>query len=176
MLSNVFLWVIPLLIRDINVIILILENVWSQWMLPFLSHNHIFHPSKLLTRGKSPNEEKSSMSSALPVLDPMPEHDKQNPIDESPTDAACEPPPVTELRVNSRRQKSKATPNATFRTSDPDSGNDTPTCNLNSIPDVNDMNMSIPQRKRVRSYTQHPIFNFASYQHLSPSYALSLNV
>jgi hypothetical protein len=32
------------------------------------------------------------------------------------------------------------------------------------------MNMPIAQRKGVRSCTQHPISNFVSYQHLSPSY------
>jgi transposase InsO family protein len=92
----------------------------------FFESQPYFSSPQTSLQGESPSEEKSSMSNPLPVPAPMPEHDKQYLTDESPIDASCEPPPVTELRVYSRRQKSKATPDATCRTSDPDSGNGTP--------------------------------------------------
>ena len=34
----------------------------------------------------------------------------------------------------------------------------------------NDLNQPIALRKGVRSYTQHPIFNFVSYEGLSPAF------
>jgi hypothetical protein len=57
----------------------------------------------------------------------MLEQEKQQLTNESPTeptDKSCAPP-VEELRVYSRRQKSKTIPDATCKTSDPDSGNTT---------------------------------------------------
>jgi hypothetical protein len=38
------------------------------------------------------------------------------------------------------------------------------------IPVVDDMSLPIAQRKGVRSCTHHPVSDFVSYQHLSPSY------
>ena len=73
--------------------------------------------------------------------------------------------PVKELRVYSRRQKSKTTPKAPEQSSEPDSGNSTPVL---SIPTINDIDLPIAQCKRVRSCTHHPTSNFLSYQHISP--------
>jgi hypothetical protein len=52
MLTNVSLWVIWLLRRGINVIILLCGSVLSQWMLPYLSCTHIFHPPTLLFKSR----------------------------------------------------------------------------------------------------------------------------
>ena len=73
--------------------------------------------------------------------------------------------PMKELRVYSRRQKSKTTPKAPEQSSEPDSGNSTP---ILSIPTINDIDLPIAQCKRVRSCTHHPTSNFLSYQHISP--------
>ena len=73
--------------------------------------------------------------------------------------------PMKELRVYSRRQKSKNTPKAPEQSSEPDSGNSTP---ILSIPTINDIDLPIAQCKRVRSCTHHPTSNFLSYQHISP--------
>lgn len=73
---------------------------------------------------------------------------------------------MTELRVYFRLHKSKATPDATSQTFDPDSSNGTPTSSLKSILVVDDMNMPIAQCKGVRSCT----LNLISYQHLLLSY------
>jgi hypothetical protein len=43
------------------------------------------------------------MSSPLLVIAPMAQHDKHNPTNESPTSELCEPPPMMELGVYSRR-------------------------------------------------------------------------
>jgi hypothetical protein len=53
--------------------------------------------------------------------------------------------------------------------SDPDSGNTTYISDMNFvIPVVNDISLLIAQRKGVMSCTHHLIFDFVSYQHLSP--------
>jgi len=102
-------------------------------MLPFLSCTHICHPHTPL-QGESPSEEKSSMRSPLLVSAPVLEHGKQQPlVDESPTEESYEPPLVEELRVYSRRQKSKVIPDPSCRTSDLDSGNSTSTPDLNTF-------------------------------------------
>ena len=73
--------------------------------------------------------------------------------------------PMKELRVYSRRQKSKNTTKAPEQSSEPDSVNSTP---ILSIPTINDIDLPIAQCKRVRSCTHHPTSNFLSYQHISP--------
>ena len=75
--------------------------------------------------------------------------------------------PVKELRVYSRRQKSKTTPKAPEQSSEPDSSNSAPVL---SIPTINDIDLPIAQRKGVRSCTHHPISNFLSNQHISPAF------
>jgi hypothetical protein len=72
------------------------------------------------------------MSSPSPVPAPVLEQDKQQPLtNESPTDPIDEwyRQPMEELKVYSRRQKSKIIPHATCQISDHDS------CNTISIPD-----------------------------------------
>jgi hypothetical protein len=137
----------------------------------FFELHPYFSSTQTSLKGESLSEEKLSMGSPLPVLAPIPKHDKQHSlVDESPTDESCEPPHVTGLRVYLRCQKSKTIPNATFRTFDHNLGNSITTFDLKSIPIVDDMNLPIAQRKGVRSCIQHPISNFVSYQHLSSSY------
>jgi hypothetical protein len=112
-------------------------------MLPFLSCTHICHPHTPL-KGESPSEEKSSLRSPLLVSAPVLEHGKQQPlVDESPTEESYEP-----LLANSTS---------------------TPYLN-SSILVVDVMNLPIAQRKGAISCTQHPIFKFVSYQHLSLLY------
>jgi hypothetical protein len=69
---------------------------------------------------------------------------------------------VEELRVYSKRQKTKTIPDATCQTSDLGSGT-TPTFDMNYlIPVVNDSSLPIAQRKGVRSCTHHPVSDFVS--------------
>ena len=68
--------------------------------------------------------------------------------------------PMKELRVYSRRQKSKNTPKAPEQSSEPNSGNSTP---ILSVPTINDIDLPIAQCKRVGSCTHHPTSNFLSY-------------
>jgi hypothetical protein len=101
----------------------------------------------------------------------MPKQEKQWLTSESPielTDKSCGSP-VEELRVYSRRQKSKTILVAPCQASDPDSGNTTSTSD-SVIHVVNDMSLPIAQCKGVRSCTHHPISDFVSYQHLSSPY------
>lgn len=95
------------------------------------------------------------MPSPLLVLVPVPKRGKQQPlVDESPTNESYEPLPMEELRIYSRRQKSKAIPDVSCRTSDLDLANSTSTLDLNSsIPVIDDMNLPVTQRKGVRSCT-----------------------
>lgn len=56
------------------VIIPLLGSVLSRWMLPFESQPY-FSSTKTSLQGESLSEDKSSMSSPLPDLAPMPEND-----------------------------------------------------------------------------------------------------
>jgi hypothetical protein len=107
----------------------------------------------------------------IPVPTTMPEQDKQQLTSESPTeptDKSCRPP-VEELRVYSRHQKSKTILVAPCQASDPNSGNTTSTSD-SIIPVVNDTSLPIAQRNGVRSCTHHLVSDFVSYQHLSSPY------
>jgi hypothetical protein len=103
----------------------------------------------------------------------MPEPEQQQVTNESPTEPIDRPstPPVEELRVYSKRQKTKTIPDATCQTSDLGLGTTPPTFDMNyEIPVVNDTSLPIAQCKRVRSCTHHPVSDFVSYQHLSSTY------
>ena len=60
-----------------------------------------------------------------------------------------------------------------FPLSDEDSG--TSDTDTSSFSPINDLDVPIAVRKGVRSCTQHPISNFVSYSHLSPSYKAFLS-
>jgi len=104
---------------------------------------------------------------------PMPEPEQQQVTNESPTEPIdkTSTPPVEELRVYSKRQKTKTIPDATCQTSDLGSGTTPSIFDMNYvIPVVNDTSLPIAQCKGVRSCTHHPVSDFVSYQHLSSTY------
>jgi hypothetical protein len=143
----------------------------------FFKQQSYFSSTSTPLQGESQIEEDEDVSSSLhvPTLMPEPEQQVTNESQTEPTDQPCTPP-VEELRVYSRCQKAKTTPNATCQTSDSGSGTipsgtTQSTFDMNSvIPVVNNTSLPIAQHKGVRSCIHHPVFDFVSYQHLSSSY------
>lgn len=105
-----------------------------------------FYPIHSPFQGESLSEDESFNPLLVPTL--MPKQEKLQFTTESPTKPTnkSHAPPMEELKVYSRCQKSKIIHDATCHTSDLDLGNTT------TIPDtmVNEMNLPITQHKGVR--------------------------